>query len=88
MDTKFKEAIKAVEPVNLEGELSKIGYKDELKKGEENDTPSRQSEQARPLLTRQKNFKKAKGDASLQATVIATKAVLNRSRKAKLKVQE
>ena len=33
LDAKFQEAIRAVEPLNLEVELSKMAYKDELKKG-------------------------------------------------------
>ena len=38
MDTKFQEAAKAVESVNLEVELTKMNYKDELKTREKDDS--------------------------------------------------
>ena len=39
LDTKFQEAMKAVESANLEVNLVNMTYKDELEKGEREDTP-------------------------------------------------
>ena len=52
LDTKFQETIRAAESVTLEVELSKMAYKDELKKVKETILPSRQLGPARLLLKR------------------------------------
>ena len=58
LDTKFQQAMKAVESLTLEVNLAKITYKDELKKGERDDTPNMQLELARLLPTSPKSSKR------------------------------
>ncbi len=52
LDTKFQEAVRAVQSENLEVILSKMAYKDELKKWERDKPPQQAVELAMPRLIR------------------------------------
>ena len=73
LDTKSQEAIRAVKSAHLEVELSKMAYKDELKKGERDNTPQQAVGAREATPDKSKKLKKAEGDESPQATFVAAK---------------
>ena len=73
LDTKFQEAMKAVEPENLEVNLAKMTYKDELKKGKSNNVPQQAVGAGMAAPDKAKKLKK-EGDKSPPALAIAAKA--------------
>ncbi len=88
LDTKFQEAIRAVKSANLDVELSKMAYKDELKKCKRDDTPQHAVGAGNSTPDKTKKLEKAEGDEFPHATVIAAKAVLKEAQKARNDVQE
>ena len=88
LDTKFQEAIRAVEYANLDVKLSKMAYKDELKKGERDDVCQQAVGAGNAAPDKAKQLKKKEGDKSLQAVFVAAMASLNEARKARNEAQE
>ena len=77
LDTKFREAAKAVKSAILEVELTKMNYKDELKKWEKDNTSQKTVGASRAAPGKSKKSQKTEGDKSPQAMVVAAKAALN-----------
>ena len=77
LDIKFQEALRTVKSANLEVKLSKMAYKDELKKGEQDNSPQQAGRADKAASDKSKNLKNAEGDTSPQASVVATKVALN-----------
>ncbi len=73
--TKFQEATKAVNSAALQVNIAKMAYNDELKKGEQDNTPHL----AVGAGNKAKKLKKVEGDKSCQSAVVAAKAALNRA---------
>ena len=88
LDTKFQEAMKAVESAILEVDLAKTTYKDELKKGERDDAPQQAVGAGKDAPDKAKKLKKAEGDKSPHAAVVAAKAALDEAQKARNEAQE
>ena len=88
LDTKFQEAMKAVESLTLEVNLAKITYKDELKKGERDDAPWQAVGAGKAAPDKAKKLKQAEGDESPPDEVFAAKAALNNTQKAWNEAQE
>ena len=88
MDTKYKEAVKAVESAILEVELTKMHYKDEVEKREKDDSSQQAVGASKAAPDKAKKSKKAEGDESPYVTVIAAKAALKEAQKARNEVQE
>ncbi len=70
LDTKFREAIKAVESETLEVNLAKMTYKYKLKKGEEMMLHSSQSQPARLLQKRPKSSRRQRVMKPLQLRLL------------------
>ena len=87
MDTKFKEAIEEVETATFDLELPRL-HKNELKKGEGDDTPQQAVGAGKAAPDKAKKLKKAEGEEFPQVAVIAAKAVVDTARKARNKAQE
>ena len=87
LDTKFREAAKAVKSAILEVKLTKMNYKDELKKREKDDSSQHEAGASRAASDKAKKSKKAEGDESPPAKVVSAKASLNIARKARNKAQ-
>ncbi len=79
LDSKFQEAVKAVKSANLEVDLAKMTYKDELKKREKDDASQQSVRAGKAAPDKAKKLKKAEGDESTNATVISAKATLKES---------
>ena len=77
MDIKFQEAAKAVESALLEVDLTKMTYKDDLKKWEKDDTSQQRVGASKATPEKSKKPKKAEVDKSHPAVVIAAKAALD-----------
>ena len=93
LDTKFQGAAKVVKSAILEIDLTKMHYKDELKKDKlkkrEKDDSSQQAVGAgKAASDKAKKSKRTEGDDSPPAKVIAAKAALDVAQKARNKVQE
>ena len=88
LDTKLQEAVKAVESVILAVDLTKMQYKDELKKREKDDSSQQAAGAGKAASEKTKKSKKAEGDESSPAKVIAAKAVLDIAQKARNEAQE
>ena len=88
LDTKFQEAMKTVVSAILEVEITKMNYKDELKKREKNDSSQQAVEAGKAASDKTKRSKKAEGDESPPAEVIAAKAAFKVAQKARNEVQE
>ena len=76
LDTKFQKAMKAVKSATLEVDLAKMTYKDELKKREQDDASQQAVGAGKATPDKAKKLKKAEGDETPQATIIAAKAAL------------
>ena len=76
LDTKFQEAMKAVESAILEVDLTKMQYKDELKKREKDDSSQQAVGASKASSDKAKKSKKAEGDESPPAKVVAAEAAL------------
>ena len=81
LNTKFKEAIDAINAVTLDLDIAKLAYKHELRKGEGDDTPQQAIRAGKATSEKPKKLRKAEGEDSSQATVVAAKAALNRAKK-------
>ena len=57
LDTKFQEAAKAAEPAILEVELTKMQYKDKLKKREKDDSSQQDSGASKAFWSQQGRFR-------------------------------
>ena len=68
--------------------IAKIVYKDEQKKRGGDDTLAQAVRASKAAPEKAKKLKKAKGDKSPQAAVVAAKAALNGTQKARNDVQE
>ena len=66
LDTKFQEAMKAVESAILEVDLTKMQYKDKLKKREKDDSSQQAVGAGKATPDKAKKSKKAEGDKSLK----------------------
>ncbi len=77
LDTIFQEATKAVESAILEVELTKMNYKDKLKKREKDDSSLQAVGASKAFSDKAKKSKRAEGDDSSPAEVIAAKAAPN-----------
>ncbi len=77
LDTKSQEAIKAVKSVNLEVELSKMAYKDDLKKGERDNTSQQAVGDSKAAPDKAKRLKNSDGDKSRHAAVVTSKVALD-----------
>ena len=88
MDTKFKEATKAVESVILEVDLAKITYDNKLKKREKDDSSQQAVGAGKATQDTAKKSKKAEGDESPPAKVVAAKAAIDEVRKARNETQK
>jgi hypothetical protein len=88
LNTKFKEAIDAVKTAVLDLDIAKTAYKQELKKGEGDDTPQQAVGAGKAAPDKAKKLKKAEGEEFPQVAVIAAKAVVDTARKARNKAQE
>ncbi len=58
LDIKFQEAVKAVESANLEVDLAKMTYKDEIKKREKDDSSQQAVGASKASPDKAKKFKK------------------------------
>ena len=76
MDIKFQEASKAVESAILEVDLTKMQYKDKLKKREKDDSSQQVAGASKAALDKAKKSKRAEGDESPPAEIVAAKAAL------------
>ena len=76
LDTKFPEAAQAVESAILEVDLTKMQYKDKLKKREKDDSSQQAAGAGKATSEKAKKSKRAEGDDSLPAEVVAAKAAL------------
>ena len=76
-DTKLKEATEAVQSAILEVNVAKMTYKDELKKREKDDSSQQTVRAGKATPDKAKKSKKAEGDDSPPAEVVAAKAALN-----------
>ena len=77
LDTKFQEAMKAVESASLEVDLTKMQYKDKLKKRERDDSSQQVAGAGKAASDNAQKPKRTKGDDSPPAEVIAAKAALD-----------
>ena len=75
LDTKSQEAMTAVKSANLEVDLAKMAYKDELKKEETDDAPQQAVGVGKAAPDKAKKLKKAEGDDCPQAAVVVAKAI-------------
>ena len=66
LDTKFQEAMKAVESASLEVDLTKMQYKDELERGRRMIPPSKKWEPASPLQIKPRSPKRQRVMSPLQ----------------------
>ena len=62
LDTKFQEAVRAVESANLEVEFAKMAYKDEFKKGERENAPQQAVRVGMTAPDKSKKLKKMEED--------------------------
>ena len=76
LDTKFQEAAKAVESAIFQVDLTKMQYKDELKKREKDDSSQQVAGASRAASDKTKKSKRPEGDESPPAEVVAAKAAL------------
>ena len=76
LDTKFKEAVKAVESVILEVNLTKMTYKGKLKKWEKDDASQQTVGTSKTAPEKSKKQKKSEGDESPPVMDVAAKAAL------------
>ncbi len=88
LDTKFQETTKAVKSAILEVELSKMTYKDKLKKWEKDNASQQTVGAGKAVPEKSKKQKKAEVDESPPVVVIVAKAALNEAQKARNKVKE
>ena len=71
MDTKFQEAAKAVESAILEVKLTTMQYKDELKKGEKDDSFQQVAGASKAFSYKAKKSKRTEGNDFPPAKVVA-----------------
>jgi hypothetical protein len=88
LNTKFKEAMDAVETMTLDLNTAKAAYKHELKKGEGDDIPQQAVGAGKSAPDKAKKLKKAEDEESPQAAIVTGKAVLDRAKKARNEAQE
>ena len=88
LDTKFQEAMKAVESASLEVDLTKMQYKDELKKRERDDSSQQVAGAGKAASDKTKKSRRTEGEDSPPAEVVAAKAALEVARKARNEAQE
>jgi len=88
LNTKFKEAMEAVETATLDLDIAKTGYKQELKKGEGDDTPQQAVGAGKAAADKPKKLRKAEGEDSPPAAVVAAKATLDKARKERNEAQD
>ncbi len=88
LDTKFQEAMKAVESACLEVDLTKMQYKDKLKKRERDDSSQQAAGAGKAASDKTKKSKRTEGEDSPPAEVVAAKAALEVARKARNEAQE
>jgi hypothetical protein len=88
LNTKFKEAMEAVKTATLDLDIAKMAYKQELKKGEGDDTPQQAVGGGKVTPDKSKKLKKAEGEESPQSAVVAAKAALGKARKERNKAQD
>ena len=87
LDTKFQETMKAVESASLEVDLTKMQYKDELKRRERDDSSQQVAGAGKAASDKAKKSRRTEGEDSPPAKV-AAKAALDVARKARNEVQE
>ena len=88
LDTKFQEALMAVESATLEVDLAKMTYKEEPKKRETDHSSQQAVGAGKVAQDKSKKLKKAEGDKPPHATVASAKAALKEARKARNKMRE
>ena len=88
LDTKFQEAMKAVKSASLEVDLTKMQYKDKLKKRERDDSSQQVAGASKATSDKTKKSKRTEGEDSSPAKVIAAKAALKVARKSRSEAQE
>ncbi len=79
LDTKFREATKAVESAILEVELTKMQYKDKLKKREKDDSSQQVVGAGKAISDKTKMSKRTEGDDSPPAKIVAAKAAVDKA---------
>ena len=79
LNSKFKEAMDAVETATLDLDITKMGYKQELKKGEGDDIPQQAVGAGKAAADKPKKLKKAEGEDSPPAAVVAAKTALDKA---------
>ena len=75
--TKFQETTKAVKSVNLDLNIAKMAYNDEVNKGEQDNIPQKAVQAGKAAPDKLKKPKKTEGDESPQAAVIEAMAALD-----------
>ena len=88
LDTKFQKAAKAVKSAILEVDLTKMQYKDELKKREKDDSSQQVAGTDKAASDKTKKSRRTEGEDSPPAKVVAAKAALEVARKARNEAQE
>ena len=88
LDTKFQEAMKAFESASLEVDLTKMQYKDKLKKRERDDSSQRVTGASKATSDKTKKSRRTEGEDSPPAKIVAAKAALEVAQKARSKAQE
>ncbi len=88
LDTKFQEAMKAVESATLEVNLTKMHHNDELKKREKDDSSQQAVGASKASSDKAKKSKRTEGDDSPPAKVVAAKPALEVTQKARKEAQE